>query len=682
MEKSNADVQRAVHELALQTEQAGRESRHLEWKLSGGNNTTSSSHWDESHPKVKHALEQDRESTTEAFRIKWSRLFEVEHQVLQDKVLEKDRLIAQLGHLKELAPNRDFSVQLQISVDEGVKVNLEQYDRTVAQEVKDAMDHKVDEFQRCKSALRRQLEIDTLEWSRHVADLEIRLQTVKAKLDQQSRSALDGTSLLRPSNRLMENLTRLKNDYIPDPRLHVEQQSPSSSTAAAPAVPSSFEVACPSAQQQQVIGNFSTLSSRSLPIPISRPNFPKPILDFNPRQPAQGFPAGLRFGDVSRSPIDAQRTSVSRSAEVRMEAEGPTPPPQSGHGGIGRNSSTGIQRGLSSVSGQKSLPDTVPVQPFRSSEFLVSRKEQNRDKLLNPVKKAIRVLTQELLGIKHDNLVSKAVQNGHFTTLGEATAYANQAGGAVQPTLHPFRPCWEDLKGTWNLTLQDLFVEHFMQKHPQYSQHEVYVRKHFEQRLETLRGAIMVQIRQIDQPDLREETASNNRRTERRRTLFHRRKTWAEHNLETFVQSDGHDTIQLLLEMLKLLGTDGMSSDESDTDLERPCTVVGKGWRCPDVVRLLKWIDLRRPKHTVYGERKPGNAPHRRLRLPYGKAPKTLRRPIANLPENFYDRIWYQGLSSGQKTRLGATEEQALPLYILTWPKESLPKNVDDQDEY
>ncbi|KAJ7175609.1 hypothetical protein C8R46DRAFT_1214079 [Mycena filopes] len=295
--------------------------------------------------------------------------------------------------------------------------------------------------------------------------------------------------------------------------------------------------------------------------------------------------------------------------------------------------------------------------------------------------KAIRSLMQTLLGIRNDRGIGEAIlKNGHCATLAEATEFAI-ADDPTQPTLTPFRPCWDDIKGSWNLALEDLFLAQFKTDYPEYSSDESYIRNHFRQRLETLRAAFFVQLRESNQPDLRDEAGSNRRRRERRRTLFRRRKGWTKDNAQSIKQSNGEETISLLCEMVELLGTDGMSSDESGSDSTKRCNVLHKNWRNPDVVRLLKWIDLHKPNHNVYGDRT-GNPPHRRLRLPHGKAPESLRRAIANLPINFYNPIWYEGLSAGQKIRLGATVAQPLPLYILTWPRTGLASDPDDLDDY
>ncbi len=69
-----------------------------------------------------------------------------------------------------------------------------------------------------------------------------------------------------------------------------------------------------------------------------------------------------------------------------------------------------------------------------------------------------------------------------------------------------------------------------------------------------------------------------------------------------------------------------------------------------------------------------GPRPHRSLRLPSGQVPTTLRRPIANLLENFYDKVWLAGLLPHQRIELNASNTVELPLYVFTWPTNaSLP---------
>jgi hypothetical protein len=116
--------------------------------------------------------------------------------------------------------------------------------------------------------------------------------------------------------------------------------------------------------------------------------------------------------------------------------------------------------------------------------------------------------------------------------------------------------------------------------------------------------------------------------------------------------------------MVKLLGTDGMSSESSEdgTDNQsKPCSIVDKNWRHPDVMRLLGWIDL----HWSQSYGKTGTPFHTRLRLPRGQAAVSLRFPIAGLPLNFYHPTWYNGLTREKKRSLGAREISPLPLHLL-----------------
>ncbi|KAJ7165161.1 hypothetical protein C8R46DRAFT_1035765 [Mycena filopes] len=263
--------------------------------------------------------------------------------------------------------------------------------------------------------------------------------------------------------------------------------------------------------------------------------------------------------------------------------------------------------------------------------------------------RAIRKLMQRLLGIAYDNLIGESVRLGHSTPL-IATM------GPQKPSLTPFCPCWEDLGGEWNQALAELFLERFKLDHPELAilRNETYICSYFHQRLRTLREALVRCNRELAGEKVREKTASMGRRRERRRTVYDKRMTWTLNNQESY-------PILLLFRMVKLLGTDGMSSEssaESGGDGKR-WTVVNKNWRHPDVVRLLNWIDLQ----WRQGER--SAVPfHCRLRRPHGKS-VSLRLPIAGLPVNFYHPVWYNTLSPDKKRRLRAADVKALPVHLL-----------------
>ncbi|KAJ7148289.1 hypothetical protein C8R46DRAFT_1044838 [Mycena filopes] len=272
---------------------------------------------------------------------------------------------------------------------------------------------------------------------------------------------------------------------------------------------------------------------------------------------------------------------------------------------------------------------------------------------LIPSQRAIRKLMQQLLGIRYDHFIGEAVERGHSTPL----ELAVRPG---KPTLSPFCPCWEDLGGQWNQDLGELFLERFQHDHPTLAGNETQILAHFHQRLRTLREALGLYGRRLVGADPKLQIAGQKRRSERRRAIYGRRKKWTINNGQLIRASDGSYPVLLLYQMVKLLNTDGMSSEQST---DNGWTVVEKNWRHPDVVRLLRWIDLKRSSDG--GEQTLGLPYHHRLRLPYGQAAVSLRIPIAGLPINFYHPVWYNGLTSAVQRRLRATEATPLPLHIM-----------------
>ncbi|KAJ7730566.1 hypothetical protein B0H16DRAFT_1469537 [Mycena metata] len=646
--KENAGLEQELCHLSATTEQAARQKQHIEDKISAGD--TAVLVYQRDHQKLKETIEMERSRIIGMFQAKCAQRAAVERERLRERASEKESLIKQL--------------QFQIKKD--LNTEMEEYDQLVQNQVQSALEHKASEvrpfatclrilvdtaqFERRKSAFESQLGNEMSTWSNKVDTLETQIQEVNRRVQRSGEGGRAGLATVSESVPTDHAPLGVALKYDADLREQRQHLVPSASTGTAAGLGYEF----PPYHHRDTSGDDSSgdeISCPSPPIGRQYDQSVKPQHHFVlPHSTYTDSSLLQRSAPVNQRPVDAHQIP-------------PGAPSRQGENTRSPRSS-------------RKKTDQAP----RSSEFLVSRKEQKRDKSLNPVKKAVRELTQKLLGIKSDRYVGVAVQSGYFTSRAEAVAYATEATAAVHPTLKPFCPCWEDIKGPWNLALEDLFIARFKKDHSEHCEDENYVRNHFKQRLETLRSALVVQVRQLDRPDLQEMTASNSRRTERRRTLFRRRYGWAEDNLETIIQPDGHDTIGLLCEMVKLLGTDGMSSDESDGDSEVPFTVAMKTWRSPDIVRLLKWIDVHRPKQTVFGERLPGNPPRRRRRLRYGTAPTSLRRAIANLPLNFYDPVWYRGLSAGQQRRLGATESRPLPLYVLTWP--GLPPNRDDDDDY
>ncbi|KAJ7730553.1 hypothetical protein B0H16DRAFT_1469527 [Mycena metata] len=276
---------------------------------------------------------------------------------------------------------------------------------------------------------------------------------------------------------------------------------------------------------------------------------------------------------------------------------------------------------------------------------------------LTVTQKAVRELMQQLLGIEYDHNIGEAVRRGHCTAL-EFTA------GDVEPSLTPFRPCWEDLKGDWNQTLAELFLDRFKLEHPDLSRNETYICDYFHKRLRTLRTALGIYGAESTADEVHDVMSSRGRRRQRRRAIFDKRLTWTADNGQSPSASNEPHPILRLYRMVKLLGTDGMSSESSDDDVPGLCTTVAKNWRHPDVVRFLEWIDLNCARHDA--KRTTGINSHRRLRRTSpGRATASLRFPVAGLPLNFYHPVWLSGLTTGEKRRLGAREVVPLPMHLL-----------------
>ena len=122
----------------------------------------------------------------------------------------------------------------------------------------------------------------------------------------------------------------------------------------------------------------------------------------------------------------------------------------------------------------------------------------------------------------------------------------------------------------------------------------------------------------------------------------------------------GHNPAwDILALMVEKLGIDGNSSDETD-DEDRSYAIRFREWRSGEVKRLLQFIDDNRTLTNAYGNNKPGNPPHKRVRKTY--PPVTKDNPIARLPLNFYDKIWYDSLSPLQQTQLDPLPEMELPI--------------------
>lgn len=125
-------------------------------------------------------------------------------------------------------------------------------------------------------------------------------------------------------------------------------------------------------------------------------------------------------------------------------------------------------------------------------------------------------------------------------------------------------------------------------------------------------------------------------------------------------QNQTIETIQkwkLMDAMVRHLGADGQSSDESDDGGGYTATLPE--WRAENVSQLLEYCDDHRKPTTEEGKIRPGTIPRERARV---DSPTKSGRPAPQcLPENLYNAIWYQSLPRTAQEALHAQNPISLP---------------------
>ncbi|KAJ7687467.1 hypothetical protein B0H16DRAFT_1487473 [Mycena metata] len=513
--------------------------------------------------------------------------------------------------------NFDASSQLTLQADQQIAAKMALYRKGVQEQIEHLLQEKTLEFQVAQSTFKAQRDENASQWAAKIEAVETELRKTLALLPEEHPIAQGDNREPRSSKSTSTHVR--KSAAVADGILKLRQNTPRRTN------------------HQQSVRPSPVFSASSLPPPAALPLPQGRSLQHDQHQ------------HHFRAPDEAfsRRHPEVTAQYPRVTATGTTAP-----------------TGPLDVRPQRKLNyDVVPAHPnrasldFRSGKFLVPRGEQKREDVILPLQKAIRTKMQELLGIEYDHFIGDAIRLGHSTPL-------ELSIGAYPSSLIPFRPCWDDLKGEWNQALGDLFLHCFKLEHPELvqnlAQREAYICKHFHQRLRTLRVALDRQAR-----NAQGRITAMGRRSERRRAIYDKRETWTVDNQQALQPSKEPYPILLLYEMVKLLGTDGMSSESSEEMADAKLyAVVEKNWRHPDVIRLLRWIDAHWTRNVGRSTGKPF---HERLRLPHGKAAVSLRFPIAGLPRNFYHPGWYNTLSVKQKQRLGAIDETPLPLYLLQY---------------
>ncbi|KAJ7153145.1 hypothetical protein C8R43DRAFT_950544 [Mycena crocata] len=193
---------------------------------------------------------------------------------------------------------------------------------------------------------------------------------------------------------------------------------------------------------------------------------------------------------------------------------------------------------------------------------------------------------------------------------------------------------------SWNVAVRELVVQTFLTDNPIIMQ--------------SAPRAKSKAIKYVQSPGLKLEDLREQRRIEYRIQLFNTRKSSARNSEGGFRKS--------LVYNLSLLTASCMSSDEEDPeDLNKTCIVVDKDWRSPDLVAILKWLDLKGAPSAAT----PGGARHSRIRKPPGQAPLSRNSVVSGLPINFYNSSWYGRLSGTEVCALGAIDSVSLPVEVL-----------------
>lgn len=122
---------------------------------------------------------------------------------------------------------------------------------------------------------------------------------------------------------------------------------------------------------------------------------------------------------------------------------------------------------------------------------------------------------QSIIGIRIDEEIVAAVSNrGTIASHDDVQKWIND--GTEPPTLHPFRPYWDQIDSPWNTQLACDFATELLTKFPSLDRTDV--QKHFIERLRTLQKNI---VRQVNHPDdfdfLKKESLAKIRRRARRK---------------------------------------------------------------------------------------------------------------------------------------------------------------------
>ncbi|KAF7424842.1 hypothetical protein PC9H_010153 [Pleurotus ostreatus] len=298
--------------------------------------------------------------------------------------------------------------------------------------------------------------------------------------------------------------------------------------------------------------------------------------------------------------------------------------------------------------------NTLPPKASRASGYSQTHEPKTRDPGRTRMMNLVRIKMRNMLHIEQDSEITNAIDRHEVAASAEEVATWEE-GDHNPPPLHPLRPFWRHLNHEWNHELAIQFAEEFCREEGEFDVDEV--KDHFASRLKTLHIYISRNSTYADGGEaLLQAARGRSRRASRRGTLYDNRMRIIESNLQA-----GESAVWMLLhDMVRGLGLLGMSSDESDPDDNTSVSIIHKDWRSPEVIRLLQVIDRHRQVVNCYGNARAGAPPRSRRRHLGG--PVSKHKPVAGLPRNWYNPIWYNSLSRSQLAGLATLAEVPLPL--------------------
>ncbi|KAH7907602.1 hypothetical protein BJ138DRAFT_1014215 [Hygrophoropsis aurantiaca] len=209
-------------------------------------------------------------------------------------------------------------------------------------------------------------------------------------------------------------------------------------------------------------------------------------------------------------------------------------------------------------------------------------------------------------------------------------------------------------KSAWNVSAATVFVQSFVTAYPEYKKKAVKAAwvVHFSR----LKDIYNDQQRGGESPLQK----AKRRRRERRIQLYYRR---------IRVADSDDDLHQSVVSVVRELGTDGMSSDESDHVSgrgEATYKILRRPWRATALTAFLRVLDALHLKKRYGGEwdKSIGGWPN--YRTPSLR--DSQRPPPTHLPRNFYSNEWYNSRTTFAKDALYAYPAK----YSFSHPKEIL----------